>query len=1095
MSNYIEIKLQFPAKDSVGLSLKKYMGSDIQLIITNLYKPNQYVILNKEIVLDFDEENMSLTAKIPVDDNYTTDDYKVAGIRLIMKAPLAPEHPLYSKAKKIICSSSFNGGASPETTGVMYDSGNGNTIKWHFVIKTQATDAITASVIESLKDKPYYIGNKEVKDQVNDAVNNAKELSEYHSRNYKIRTIVFTFNTPKGYSAGTDALFNLAIGGMNFYFDAENGREFFPSYTNGGYDSSVIKESNSDLENKGIKCEVRTLEDDGRWVKNRDDTKRFEQETKDKIIITFPEDSSYRYNDFAKSDVTVEMTIEKGGYAGWYFDEWIIELFDGYTCRDRKEYGEGYGYKAGDINWGDAPFVLYSKGDFSPCPKPTNVDVLQYSNLYETIADIKNPILKNYREREGHWTGRRINDSNRKLYGDVFNNKVKNDLTIDEPQIKYRIEPYVRNINEDNINNALSMAIHDPLWMLARQWQFGEFEGNDAGSVILAKLKAKKIKVNKLYNLDNRSQVTNIEDMPLEPMVEALPVEMDWQARVESAHYFLSMLQFNTNITTNLVTLKTELLREFPLEDTSLHTTDNPSAEEHLEQLKTSCKTDLQAYVTNYQNKIFDGYKLYRWCVNHIDKPKQNSETSLLQDDLAMLDLLKEYMAWFEKKYHIEPNKYWKPEALNYRFGVEAPADDTHLVADNYDSGKLSWFSFENDKNIEKTEETENITPVEVNIPGVITDEMSVGLNQEINVIETLPNEHNIIGNIIQSASGYSEKMFTFIPTMARYPGMPKKRLWELESGTVEMGVTTGVGVKHYANALILQYATMYANDWMMLPMELDISTITEVDKVLLTNVFGDRTIVRAKNESNPDERFMNNWEMFTLSCKDPYLNNDFSSDKRMFYPAALYNALESEPVEEIQFLRDEMSNMVWGVENIINQGCGIPLNGKHFAAALKEKIEENTVNPNTQNNSHSENENTNETKNPEYTYTFQNTVPANWIPFIPVRMEKGTHNYHREIRLQRAKMPVYLDNKYVAMQPNTSFLQAGLRTGNYAPLFINEEEIDAVGAKLIRTYQRVRWIGGKTFTWTGYKKQLSGMQANSGLKFDKLEEIEKNEK
>ncbi len=250
--------------------------------------------------------------------------------------------------------------------------------------------------------------------------------------------------------------------------------------------------------------------------------------------------------------------------------------------------------------------------------------------------------------------------------------------------------------------------------------------------------------------------------------------------------------------------------------------------------------------------------------------------------------------------------------------------------------------------------------------------------------------------------------------------------------------------------------------------------------------MFGDRILIRAKDKTNPNERFMNNWDMFSLSRKDPYLNNNFSSDKRMLYPPALYNGMESEPIEEIQFLRDEMSNMMWGVENIINQGCGISLDGKHFAAALEEKIEEQNTQPQQQNND-------TDAKNPDYAYTFQNTVPANWIPFIPVRLEKGATHYEREIRLQRAKMPIYLDNKYVAMQPNTSFLQSGLKGENYAPLFINEEEIDAVGAKLIKTYQRVRWIGGKIFTWTGYKKQLIGTQANSGLKFDKLEEIEKD--
>ena len=46
------------------------------------------------------------------------------------------------------------------------------------------------------------------------------------------------------------------------------------------------------------------------------------------------------------------------------------------------------------------------------------------------------------------------------------------------------IETRTRNAN---LNEALSLKIHDPLWMLTRQWQYGEFRGNDAGSAIVVR--------------------------------------------------------------------------------------------------------------------------------------------------------------------------------------------------------------------------------------------------------------------------------------------------------------------------------------------------------------------------------------------------------------------------------------------------------------------------------------------------------------------------------------------------------------------------------------------------------------------------------
>ena len=39
-----------------------------------------------------------------------------------------------------------------------------------------------------------------------------------------------------------------------------------------------------------------------------------------------------------------------------------------------------------------------------------------------------------------------------------------------------------------DISESLSCRLADPLWMIARQWQVGEFDGEDAGSAILARV-------------------------------------------------------------------------------------------------------------------------------------------------------------------------------------------------------------------------------------------------------------------------------------------------------------------------------------------------------------------------------------------------------------------------------------------------------------------------------------------------------------------------------------------------------------------------------------------------------------------------------
>jgi len=52
-----------------------------------------------------------------------------------------------------------------------------------------------------------------------------------------------------------------------------------------------------------------------------------------------------------------------------------------------------------------------------------------------------------------------------------------------------RLEGRPRRVNFDRVLRA---EVHDALWMLTRQWQFGEFKGEDTGSAIFAKTSIKK---------------------------------------------------------------------------------------------------------------------------------------------------------------------------------------------------------------------------------------------------------------------------------------------------------------------------------------------------------------------------------------------------------------------------------------------------------------------------------------------------------------------------------------------------------------------------------------------------------------------------
>jgi hypothetical protein len=55
-------------------------------------------------------------------------------------------------------------------------------------------------------------------------------------------------------------------------------------------------------------------------------------------------------------------------------------------------------------------------------------------------------------------------------------------------------------------------------------------------------------------------------------------------------------------------------------------------------------------------------------------------------------------------------------------------------------------------------------------------------------------------------------------------------------------------------------------------------------------------------------------------------------------------------------------------------------------------------------------------------------------------------------------------------------------------PLDIFEEEIPREGARVTRSYQYARWIGGVPLLWIGRRKSIGRGEGSSGLRFDLAE-------
>jgi hypothetical protein len=198
-------------------------------------------------------------------------------------------------------------------------------------------------------------------------------------------------------------------------------------------------------------------------------------------------------------------------------------------------------------------------------------------------------------------------------------------------------------------------------------------------------------------------------------------------------------------------------------------------------------------------------------------------------------------------------------------------------------------------------------------------------------------------------------------------------------------------------------------------------------------------------------------------------------ADRRLFLAPAVAKTQEGDPIEKVIFARDEMTNMVWAVEERIPSVLGSGADGFDRASALSRYFRQRVP----------ENGSVSEPTEAKIRYVLGTSVPENWIPFIATR-KPGSQ---RLIRLQRASMPRLTDAiPDSRVEPRGTVLRTGLDGVDVRqPYFLHEEEVPRAGAIVTRGFQRTRWFDGKVYTWIGRRKQTGRGQGASGLEFDRV--------
>lgn len=655
-----------------------------------------------------------------------------------------------------------------------------------------------------------------------------------------------------------------------------------------------------------------------------------------------------------------------------------------------------------------------------------------------------------------------------------------------------------------NFDRALKAEIRDALWMLTKQWQMGEFNGDDAGSPVFAKAHLSTTALTK-YKAGDQSPQQYEENVPLEAKVEQRKISFERKGkaisldiRLQMGHQWLKMAEAAVPGTS------AEYIRNYPFE--------LPAKTQDADHIYAH--TEVWQQYAAVSGRCMDGYLLYKHIAENAGSASDNINPPLAGvQKTAIDDAGKSFVSWFKSLYYQpinEKNNAWKPSNLEYEFSCSTPDNGKEKVfsADEYYHGHLDWYTFN---------------------------------------IDHASDDLGAIDGFVQPAV---KNTFTntFIPSSVQFEGMPNVRWWAFEDGKTSFG-DVKPSTTDIAKLLLMEFALVYANDWYMIPFTIPIGSIAQVEGLSVTNTFGEKFWIKPATQNTSDNT--RDWSMFMIDPEDSRRRK--RPDNSLLLAPTAIKVQEGEPLEDIRLIRDEMANMVWSIESVVMAATGKPQQGKESGQALfnyhrqfiqdKLRIEKEATlliadidamaialtppvdqakimlqdiltaltQPVIDVDKQKENlEAAKELLRGEnalviheidistvplpyaanISYLAMTSVPEHWIPFVPVHIKGGDN---REIQLQRAAMLRIVEGdkeRPLKIEPQTSLLREGMDENPKRAYYIFEEEVLRTGTRITQTFQRTRWTNGEVFVWLSDQKKTGRGEGSSGLAFDQVVDV-----
>jgi len=422
--------------------------------------------------------------------------------------------------------------------------------------------------------------------------------------------------------------------------------------------------------------------------------------------------------------------------------------------------------------------------------------------------------------------------------------------------------------------DSLKAQVRDPLWLLCRQWQMGEFEGDDCGTPVYS-------------DLDYDCSSIQSQQLPLNPLISAQPVINENDPGTKSLDVRIQMAEMWIRIISSDAQLKL-LIPKF---------TTNP-----LYRFKQDTGTPVDegsfGMLEFFKDRYFDGFVFYK------DTKRFNSFTTPQRTLLNAKFIL--FTQWYTRTYfQTEKSNNWNNSSLEYQYTlnvtekVEANTsllNTKSIVVDEFYDPVPEWYHLK-----------------------IKNQQSKASTTLLLNGIKTLKYAKNSPG------------VKKLIPASVRFAGMPESRFWAFEEGGTNLAAV-GADTLDLGRIALLEFGLIYSNDWMMMPIKASIGSMVQIRSLNITDSFGKVQVIKAV-----DQGIANTWDKWAYFSLDMIKDGNLGkADSSLPILGVIPQPIQGEPIEEVVFQIDEMANLVWAIEKTVQTPGGKPREGRSMQKEKK---------------------------------------------------------------------------------------------------------------------------------------------------------------